>query len=103
VYKITPTGYVPDEDQGMFMISYALPEGASSNRAIYQMERLAKEVGQLPGVAYTMSVSGIDMLTSSTKSSAGLVGVMMKPFAERTNSVQSLIPRCMVWRASIRK
>ena len=93
VYKITPTGYVPDEDQGMFMISYALPEGASSNRAIYQMERLAKEVGKMPGVAYTMSVSGIDMLTSSTKSSAGLVGIMMKPFAERTNSVQSLIPR----------
>jgi hydrophobe/amphiphile efflux-1 (HAE1) family protein len=93
VYKITPTGYVPDEDQGMFMISYALPEGASSNRAIYQMERLAKEVGQFPGVAYTMSVSGIDMLTSSTKSSAGFVGVMMKPFSERTNSVQSLIPQ----------
>lgn len=27
VCKITPTGYVPDEDRGMFMISYALPEG----------------------------------------------------------------------------
>lgn len=93
VYKATPTGYVPDEDQGMFMISYALPEGASSNRSIRMMETMAKEVGKLPGVAHTMSVSGIDMLTNAPKSSAGLVGIMMKPFAERSNSVQSLIPQ----------
>ena len=93
VAKITPTGYVPDEDQGMFMISYQLPEGASSNRSIHMMEKLAQEIKNLPGVEHTMSVSGNDLLVNAPKASSGMVGVMMKPFDQRSNSVQSLIPR----------
>ncbi len=83
VARVLPSGYVPEEDQGMFMISYNLPEGASSNRGIYQMNEFGKKLKQLEGVKHVMTVSGFDILSGAPKSSAGLIPVILDDFAER--------------------
>ena len=88
-----PSGYVPDEDQGNFMISFNLPEAASSNRGIYAMEKVAKQLRTLPGVAHVSAISGIDILTQAPKSSAGLLIVSMKPYNERTVTIQETIQK----------
>ena len=72
LFKITPSGYVPNEDMGMSAVSFSLPEGASSNRNIQLMGELSKEVQKFPGVDYVMEVSGVDILSSAQKASAGL-------------------------------
>lgn len=92
LFKITPAGYVPNEDMGFSAVSFSLPEGASSNRNIQLMGELSKEVQKFPGVDYVMEVSGVDILSHSEKASAGLVVVAMKPYAERDNSIQDIIP-----------
>lgn len=90
--KVTPSGFVPNEDQGMCAVSFNMPEGASSNRTLMAMKELSAKINQLPGVAYCMEVSGIDILSDAQKASAGLVVVAMKPYAERSNSIQDIIP-----------
>jgi len=90
--KLTPTGFVPNEDQGMCAVSFNMPEGASSNRTLQTMKELSAKINKLPGVAYCMEVSGIDILSDAQKASAGLVVVTMKPYAERSNSIQEIIP-----------
>ena len=77
LFKITPSGYVPDEDQGMYIISYNLPEGASSNRGMKQMEDFARKLGELPGVRYVMPINGFDILSNEPKASAGTIPVMI--------------------------
>lgn len=90
--KATPTGFVPNEDQGMTAVSIALPEGASSNRTQQIMAGLAQNMRKLPGVKNVMEVSGMDILSMGQKANAGLVVVSMEDYSKRSNSVQDIIP-----------
>ena len=90
--KATPTGFVPNEDQGMTTVSIALPEGASSNRTQQIMAGLAQNMRKLPGVKNVMEVSGIDILSMGQKANAGLAVVTMEDYSKRSNSVQDVIP-----------
>ena len=90
--KATPTGFVPNEDQGMTAVSIALPEGASSNRTEQIMAGLAQKMRKLPGVKNVMEVSGIDILSMGQKANAGLAVVTMEDYSKRSNSVQDIIP-----------
>lgn len=90
--KVTPTGFVPNEDQGMTAVSIALPEGASSNRTEQIMAGLSQKIRKLPGVKNVMEVSGIDILSMGQKANAGLAVVTMEDYSKRSNSVQDIIP-----------
>ena len=90
--KATPTGFVPNEDQGMTAVSIALPEGASSNRTQQIMAGLAQNMRKLPGVKNVMEVSGIDILSMGQKANAGFAVVTMEDYSKRSNSVQDVIP-----------
>lgn len=90
--KVTPTGFVPNEDQGMTSVSIALPEGASSNRTQKIMAGLSQNMRKLPGVKNVMEVSGIDILSMGQKANAGLAVVSMEDYSKRSNSVQDIIP-----------
>lgn len=95
--KATPTGFVPNEDQGMTAVSIALPEGASSNRTQQIMAGLAQNMRKLPGVKNVMEVSGIDILSMGQKANAGLAVVTMEDYSKRSNSVQDVIPMISAW------
>ena len=90
-FKITPTGYVPEEDQGMFLISYNLPEGASSNRGTQAMLKFSQELSKFSGIKYVLPVNGFDILSMAPKSSAGIIPVMMEEYDKRSASTFDLI------------
>ena len=90
--KATPTGFVPNEDQGMSAVSIALPEGASSNRTQKVVSEVAAEVKKLPGVKNVISVNGVDILSMGQKANAGLLVAVMEDYSNRNNSVQDIIP-----------
>jgi HAE1 family hydrophobic/amphiphilic exporter-1 len=65
VYKMVPTGFVPDEDQGWFMITVQAPQGASveyTSQAMRQVEAvIAQEkdiVGAFTVVGFSFTGSG---------------------------------------------
>lgn len=93
--KVTPTGFVPNEDQGISAVAVSLPEGASSNRTLQVLSDLGERISKLPGVKNVMSVSGLDILTKAQKASSGLIVVALKDYSERDNSIQDIIP--MLW------
>ena len=48
--QITPTSFVPSEDQGIVRMSMTLPEGASFNRTESETEKVRKEIeAEIPG------------------------------------------------------
>lgn len=85
LYQIVPTTFIPDEDQGFFVVSLNLPEGASLNRTQQMVDRLTAAIKQQPGVDNIMSVSGFNMVANAAKSNAATLFVSLEPWAKRTS------------------
>ncbi|MEZ5725449.1 MAG: efflux RND transporter permease subunit [Paracoccaceae bacterium] len=88
--KAVPSGFLPDEDQGNFIVETRLPEGASVNRTKDVQARVEKMLMDLPGVNAVASVTGFSMVDGITKSNAAFAVVDMEPFEERTEAAASV-------------
>jgi hydrophobe/amphiphile efflux-1 (HAE1) family protein len=94
--QVTPTGFLPEEDQGAFFIAVQLPDGASVNRtgeAVGQIERILKS---MPQVQDTISVVGYSFLDTFSASNSAFMVATLQPFADRTkvaDSAQALIAK----------
>ncbi len=96
LFRITPAGFLPLEDQGAFMAHVQLPEGASLNRTLKVVEGLEQRVLADPAVAHAIAIPGFNLLDGGVQSNAAALIVRLKPFAERTApelSVQAAIRR----------
>lgn len=81
--SVVPTGFLPDEDQGNYMVETRLPDGASVNRTKEVQARVEQMLRDLPGVADVASVTGFSIIDQITKSNAAFAVVDMEPFEER--------------------
>jgi hydrophobe/amphiphile efflux-1 (HAE1) family protein len=95
--KITPTGFLPEDDQGALFVVLQLPGGASVARTtdvIQQTEAILKEE---EAVADYTSVIGLNFIDNYSASNAAFIVVTLKPFDERKKDrslgVSALIPR----------
>jgi hydrophobe/amphiphile efflux-1 (HAE1) family protein len=81
--KITPTGFLPEDDQGALFVVAQLPGGASVERTsevIRQAEAIVKEE---PAIAdYTSSI-GLNFIDNYSQSNAAFMVLSLKPFDER--------------------
>jgi hydrophobe/amphiphile efflux-1 (HAE1) family protein len=82
--KITPTGFLPEDDQGAFFTVVQLPDGASVGRTLAVVQQVEKIVGTEPSVADISSVAGINFIDNYSQPNAAFVIVSLKPFDERT-------------------
>jgi hydrophobe/amphiphile efflux-1 (HAE1) family protein len=81
--KLTPTGFLPEEDQGAFFVLVQLPDGASVARTTEVMQRLQKLIVAEPGVAHTLSIIGRSLLDGAQEPNTGFMVVRMKDFGAR--------------------
>jgi hydrophobe/amphiphile efflux-1 (HAE1) family protein len=79
----TPTGFIPAQDQGNFILSVQLPPGASLARTDKMMRDLIPTVMSTPGVIAASVYAGVDAATQTTASNAGQMYVIEAPFPER--------------------
>ena len=86
MFKITPTGFLPSEDQGAIFAEVQLPEGASVNRTEAVVRRVEEIVRNTPGVASVTSVVGFSLIDNLRKSNSALVILLLKPFGERKSA-----------------
>ncbi|MCH5236199.1 MAG: efflux RND transporter permease subunit [Muribaculaceae bacterium] len=78
-----PSGYIPEEDQGYFMTSIQLPDGASLERTEQVVDGLAAEIKKIPYVKDVMSVSGFSMMGAGALSNYGSYFVILEPWNKR--------------------
>ena len=84
VSKMTPTGFLPEEDQGAFFVAVQLPDGASVNRTrdvVKQIEGLIQPMPQVEGV---LSIVGFSLLDGGNQPNAAFMVIRLKPFENRT-------------------
>ena len=82
--RITPTSFLPEEDQGAFFVLAQLPDGASVARTREVVARLEAMLRPLPQVRAVLSIVGFSILDQGAQSNTAFLVVILKPFADRT-------------------
>ncbi|GEK73539.1 MULTISPECIES: efflux RND transporter permease subunit [Halomonas] len=95
LYQSTPSTLVPETDQGIVIASVQLPDSASLERTQTYMAKLSAAIEDSPGVKYSTSVAGYDMLTSSVNTARGVIFVTLEPWEEREVTATDMIGRIM--------
>ena len=79
----TPTGFIPDQDQGVLIGVVQLPPGASLDRTSEVLARAQQVVGGIDGVASVTTFAGLDGSSFSTASNAGTMFIRLTDWGER--------------------
>ncbi|MDR6292492.1 MULTISPECIES: efflux RND transporter permease subunit [Inquilinus] len=82
--SVTPTGFLPEEDQGLFFIEIKLPPAASVSRTTQSVQQVEDLVKDIPGVGDITGIIGRSFIDGLAEPNAGFLVVALKPFEERT-------------------
>ena len=83
INSVTPSGFLPEEDQGVLIVDVKLPAAASLNRTNRAMAEVETMLRSLPGVQYTTGVTGFSFIDGLAEPNGGAIFVTLKPFEER--------------------
>ena len=83
VSLLTPTGFLPEEDQGAFFISVQLPDGASVARTSEVTKQVEALLKQMPAVEHMLSIIGFSRLDGVSEPNSAFVVARLRPFADR--------------------
>lgn len=86
-----PSGFIPNEDQGMFYAIIQTPPGSSLERTNEIAERLQKIAETVDGVQSVSALAGYEILTEGTGANSGTCLINLKSWEERKHSVQEII------------
>ncbi len=93
LYRMLPTGFVPNEDSGGVIGFVTLPPGASLERTDSVVANLVNIANNIEGVKAVTNITGVNFM-SGMNSSYGTVVVKMKSWNERklsTNEVSAIL------------
>ena len=80
----TPTGFIPDQDQGVLIGVVQLPPGASLERTKAAMNKAVDIVRKADGVQEVTAFAGLDGSSFSLSSNAATMFIKLKDYEERT-------------------
>ncbi len=92
VYRLVPTAFLPEEDQGYFITLIQAPEGVSLNYTRDIVARASDIARQSPEVQSNFAVTGFSFAGAAPNQ--GIMFTLLKPWNERRQkdqSVQSII------------
>jgi len=81
--RVLPRSFLPDEDQGYFIINVQLPEAASLQRTVALMKKIDVILKNEPGVRYSNAIAGYSVLAQTTSTRSGTYFCLLQPFDRR--------------------
>ncbi|GAA4325122.1 efflux RND transporter permease subunit [Pontixanthobacter gangjinensis] len=89
--KVLPSGFIPNEDQGMIYAIVQTPPGATLERTNEVAQKLMKISEEIEGVESVSSLAGYEIMTEGRGSNAGTCLINLKPWSERQHSVHEIM------------
>ncbi|NRB72317.1 MAG: multidrug efflux RND transporter permease subunit [Xanthomonadales bacterium] len=99
LFKAVPAGFVPEEDQGYFLVNMQLPDAASLERTDQAMAKVEGILRDMPGVESVTAVAGYSLLTSALAPNNAFLFVSLKDWSER--GLQLHVKR-LIYQANVR-
>ena len=85
-----PSGFVPTEDKGFFVIAVQLPDAATRQRTEAVVRQVEEMLRHEEAVAGFVELIGLDILSQSNQTNGAVLFVRLKPWDERTNTAQQI-------------
>lgn len=86
-----PSGFIPNEDQGMFYAIIQTPPGSTLERTNEVSQKLQKIAEGIDGVSSVSSLAGYEILTEGTGANSGTCLINLKSWDERSKSAEEII------------
>ncbi|HEY7760604.1 MAG TPA: efflux RND transporter permease subunit, partial [Burkholderiales bacterium] len=83
LFRIVPSSFVPDEDQGYFFVVAQVPDSASLNVTSKFTKELETIIRQDPAVQDVGTVDGYSLIDGQQSNNAAAMFGLLKPFDER--------------------
>jgi hydrophobe/amphiphile efflux-1 (HAE1) family protein len=83
LFSITPTGFIPAQDQGYFLTVVQLPSGSSLERTDEVLRDVADRIMPIPGVEGAVMLAGFDGASQTQAPNAAAAYIPLKSFEER--------------------
>jgi hydrophobe/amphiphile efflux-1 (HAE1) family protein len=96
LFGMVPGGFVPEEDQGYFLVNIQLPDAASLERTDAVTKQVEAILVGSPGVDSVTAVAGYSLLTSSLSPNNAFLFVSLKHWKDRGSAelhVNNIIQR----------
>lgn len=81
--RAIPSGFIPDEDQGIFGVNVQLPPGASLARTSAVLKQVEEILAKTEGVESFQTVGGYGVVTNTYQPNYGSLFARLKPWEER--------------------
>ena len=81
--RVTPTGFLPSDDQGAFFVVVQLPDGASIGRTSDVVRQVEDILKKETAIADVNSIIGLNFIDNFSQPNAGFLIVTLKDFDER--------------------
>lgn len=92
MFATKPSGFIPNEDAGVFLMGATLPEGASAVRTDAFVKRITETIRkENPEIKSVTSISGMNILNSSFKSNAATFFVQLNHWDDRKKDVTAVL------------
>jgi len=86
----TPTGFIPQQDQGYFLTVIQLPAGSATTRTDATMKKVAERVLKIDGIKGSVMLSGFDGTSETQSASAAAAYWVLDDFEERAAKGQDI-------------
>lgn len=83
VLKRLPTGFLPDEDQGYFIMMLKGPEASTLYRTEDSVAKALKILHNTKGISNTISINGFNIIDNISQPDSAVIFVVLDPWAER--------------------
>jgi hydrophobic/amphiphilic exporter-1 (mainly G- bacteria), HAE1 family len=83
-----PSGFLPNEDQGYAYVSLQLPQATSLDRTSEAAKQVEQILANTPGVEYTTSVVGFNLLSVVRTSYNAFFWVSLEPWGDRKSRAE---------------
>jgi HAE1 family hydrophobic/amphiphilic exporter-1 len=82
-----PSGFIPNEDQGVFYAIILTPPGSTLERTNDILGQIQKQANAMEDVQSVSTIAGFEILTEGTEACSGTVLVNLKSWDQRKHSV----------------
>ncbi len=86
----TPTGFIPQQDQGYFLTVIQLPPGSATSRTDTVMKQVADRMLPIDGIRDSVMLSGFDGTSETQNASSAAAYWVLDDFAERASKGQTV-------------
>jgi hydrophobe/amphiphile efflux-1 (HAE1) family protein len=89
-FEAVPTGFIPKEDQGYFIVTVQLPEAAALERTLKVTKQVEAILEDTPGIAHVILFNGYSFVANTQETNGAIAFVFLKPWRERTTAATQI-------------